>query len=83
MVGMCYGLVISACPFKLTNYWMDKKEIWYRCCAMGDYLQITLLNILRPIVTKQWMREFVKWGTQVAKVRSMFKAKTMARSIPW
>jgi hypothetical protein len=51
--------------FQLENYWMDKNEIWYAYCAKGDYLQIMLLNILRLLVTKQWVKKVAGWDPQV------------------
>jgi hypothetical protein len=47
IMGLSHPLF--ALMFKLQDCWTDKNEIWHECCAIGDYLQIVLLNILRSI----------------------------------
>jgi hypothetical protein len=44
--------------FQLEDYLTDMNEIWYRYCAAGVYLQI---SILTSVVTKRQMRKIVKW----------------------
>jgi hypothetical protein len=53
---------LSVRMFQLENYLTHTNEIWYGCCAIGDYLLAVLLNILRSVVIKRRVRKYVRWG---------------------
>jgi hypothetical protein len=71
MYNLCVCIYIAFLAHSLARidqqekYWTDKDEIWYRCCATGDYLRIILLNVLRLVVTKWWMMSYESRNTTV------------------
>jgi hypothetical protein len=56
----------SVCLLVSTQELLDgKNKIWYGYYARGDYLQVILLDVLRLVVTKWWIRKFVRWDPQL------------------
>jgi hypothetical protein len=49
---ICLSVRPSALMIQLENHCTDQDEILYGCCAIGGYLTIVLLNMLRSVITK-------------------------------
>jgi hypothetical protein len=61
--------------FQVEKYEKDTEEIRYSCCAIRDYLQNVLVNILISAVIKWRIRNFVRCCIPVAKVGTTSQAK--------
>jgi hypothetical protein len=52
MGWLCPSVFLSVHMIQLENYLTEKNEIWYECCAKGDYLPNVPSSILRSVVTE-------------------------------